>query len=129
MFLSMRRFALLIALSATVWIRPIGAQAAADAAITSFRIEPSRRDGGWIIYRKGAIAKVTGRNLRNVEIMIVLTGTEMAGGALGTAKQVSRNTWVFPMPSDLSAVNVWVEAKDAKGRKIKGPELGNVGTE
>ena len=121
---------LLIALSTTVWIPSVGAQAADVATIKSFQIVPSRRDGQWTIYRKGAVAKVTGRNLRNVEIMIISTGTEMGkGGVLGTAKQTWRNTWVFPMPSDLSAVHVWVEAKDGQGRKIKGPDLGNVGSE
>jgi hypothetical protein len=102
--------------------------------IKSFSIEPSRKDGGWLLYKDGAKAVMRGENLQSAEIRYLPTGTGMSaefpkGKVLGSMSKVDDTTWEFLLPKFLLTTNFWVEAVDVAGRIIKGPDLGNVGYE
>ncbi len=102
--------------------------------IKSISIEPSRKDGGWLLYKDGAKVIMLGENLRSAEIRYFPAGTGMGGEfpkgkVLGSMSSAGGTTWEFVLQKFLLATNFWVEAVDVEGRMIKGPDLGNVGYE
>ncbi|GEM_PF-4072757 len=113
---------------------PTPNQTSVKAQITSLSIEPSHKEGGWLMYSDGAKVIVKGSDLQTIEIRYLPTGSGMTqeypqGKLLGTPTSLSsiQGTWVMPMPKNIMATNIWVQGKDANGNLIKGPDLGNVG--
>lgn len=105
-----------------------------------FTIEPSHKVNGWTAYnyKKGAVAKIFGENLKSVEIYQFPTGTgigeEYPGGILvGKAISLSsqKDTWALQMPEGLRTTSFWIKIELLDGRKIdglyeEGLDLGNV---
>ena len=105
-----------------------------------FTIEPSHKVNGWTAYdyKKGAVAKIVGKNLKSVEIYQFPTGTgigeEHPGGILvGKAISLSsqKDAWALQMPEGLGTTNFWIKIELQDGKKIdglyeEGLDLGNV---
>ncbi len=102
------------------------------AKIISFSIEPSRKDGGWTMYRNGAKAILLGQNIKSVTVMAVFSGTEMDDAkSLGKMVKVDEKgeRWEFLLPKFLLATNFWAEATGLDNSVVKSHDLGNVGYE
>lgn len=113
---------------------PISASVSKRGVIESFSLSPSRKDGGWLIYRGGAKAVLRGENLLSAEIRYFSTGTGMGdefpkGKVLGAMSKINGTTWEFFLPQFFLATHFWVEAVVVAGNRVKGPDLGNVGYE
>ena len=105
-----------------------------------FTIEPSHKVNGWTAYdyKKGAVAKIFGKNLKSVEVYQFPTGTgigeEHPGGILvGKAISLSsqKDAWALQMPEGLGTTNFWIKIELQDGKKIdglyeEGLDLGNV---
>lgn len=91
-----------------------------ELIISSFTIEPFKKDSGWILYQKGAKAVLKGKNIASAKIKYMPTGTGIRlqypnGKSLGSMKQSSENTFILGVPEGLMTTSFWVEVKDSKG--------------
>ncbi len=91
-------------------------------ASLSLSIEPSwRANGDWIAYEDGAAAKVVGKNLKWVKIYRWPADTgrgEIPDDIfVGNASRLSTqdDTWLFPIPSNLTSESFWAEAETSDG--------------
>ncbi|HYC82947.1 MAG TPA: hypothetical protein VEB60_00155 [Candidatus Paceibacterota bacterium] len=105
-------------------------------SITSVTIEPSRQEGPWTLYKKGAVLRVRGENLSKVVVKAMPTGSGAAeeypdGLVIGEATSLSsqRGVWALPLPDSIMATSLWIEATDLNGKVVKSEDFGNVGYE
>lgn len=102
--------------------------------VYSLEIEPSRLSHGWILYKKGAVATLKAKNIKEAVILYYPTGTEIGeqfpnGVKLGqmTQSKEDDDIWTYSLPPGLMTTNFWVEATDLENNVLKSKDLGNVG--